>query len=121
MRRSSTWSTTGAATALGSGNAGYECAYQASWDASSKTLYGTIWDADSVLVKWDTLTGALVEVGPVLDGVTPVDVDTLVIRSGWGGLCPRLQRAVSGRPGYRCGDRPQTPGRPYDQRLRSRS
>ena len=72
-------STTGATTAIGSGNAGYECAYQASWDASSKTLYGTIWDADSVLVKWDTLTGALVEVGPVLDGVTPVDVDTLVI------------------------------------------
>ena len=38
-----------------------------------------VWDADSVLVKWNTLTGALVEVGPVLDGVTPVDVDTLVI------------------------------------------
>ena len=72
-------STSGVGTAVSAGNAGYECAYQASWDNSTKTLYGTIWDTNSTLVKWDTLTGALVEIGPILDGVTNVDVDTLVI------------------------------------------
>lgn len=72
-------STSGASAAVGSPNAPLICAYQAAWDNSTKTLYGTIWDTDSVLVKWDTLTGALVEIGPILDGVTPVNLDALVI------------------------------------------
>ncbi len=72
-------STTGVSTGDGPGNAGYECAYQAAWDESTSTLYGTIWDTNSVLVRWNTVSGALTEIAPIIDGVTPVGVDTMVI------------------------------------------
>lgn len=73
---------TGAVTAVGAGNEGYECAYQGAWDATTQTFFATIWDSenDSRLVVFDTTTGGLTEVGPVVDEADePVNVYSMVI------------------------------------------
>jgi len=71
---------TGAVTAVGSANEGYNCAYQGAWDATTQTFFSTIWDDNSRLVVFDTTTGALTEVGVVVDEADePVDVYSMVI------------------------------------------
>ncbi len=72
---------TGASTPVGAGNPGYECAYQQAWDATTNTLYGMIYDSNSVLVKWDYTTGVLTEIGAFFDtdNATAIYPDSIVI------------------------------------------
>jgi len=72
---------TGTSTPVGASNESYRCAYQASWDETTDTLYGFIYDSSATLVAWEYTTGTLAEIGDFHDVVndTAVYPDTMVI------------------------------------------
>lgn len=72
---------TGAVTAVGAPNEGYNCAYQGAWDVTTQTFFAVIEDsATARLVVIDTTTGALTEIGEITtDDDDPVNVYAMVI------------------------------------------
>ena len=62
-------SATGSSTAVGASGSELNCAYQGAWDPITGTLYGLIWDNNPILVKYDLATGALTEIGSIVDSL----------------------------------------------------